>query len=109
MKKGVKMKSIEEIISLIDTEMDFYSYVDFYNNAELLKNMYIRYCGNNIRTKKLYCWYVYSRRMTTTEKNMVWDYLNNDINLGDLTDYYLGDKNNSNEINEDLLNLLGGF
>lgn len=81
------MKGIEQIINLIENEMDFYSYEDFYNNAEPLKNMYQIYCEKDFRTKKLYCWYVYSREIKYGQKNRIWDYLNNDISLGELMEY----------------------
>ena len=81
------MKDINEIITLIENEMDFYSYEDFYKCAEPLKKMYNKYCENDYRTKKLYCWYVYSREIKYSQKNRIWDYLNNDISLGELMEY----------------------
>jgi len=81
------MKELDEILSLINKEMDFYSYEDFYNNAKELKNMYHKYCDNNYRTQKLYCWYVYSRDIKYSQKNRIWEFLNNDISLGDLMKY----------------------
>ena len=81
------MKDIEQIINLIENEMDFYSYEDFYTNAQPLKKMYQTYCENDFRTKKLYCWYVYSRELKYGQKNRIWDYLNNDISLGELMEY----------------------
>ena len=81
------MRNIEQIINLIDNEMDFYSYEDFYRNAEPLKRMYHAFCENDFRTKKLYHWYVYSREIKYGQKNRIWDYLNNDISLGELMEY----------------------
>lgn len=86
------MNNIEQTISYIEDEMDFYSYKDFYMNANVLKKMYLQV---DIRTKKLYKWYVYSREITTNQKNRIWDFLNNDISLGDLMEYEVSKKKKS--------------
>ena len=69
------MDNLKETVNLINSVMDFYSYQDFRNNSILIKKIYMQ---QNHRTKKLYLWYVYSRDMTEKQKNMVWDFLNND-------------------------------
>lgn len=78
------MNELDNIIILIENEMDFYSYEDFYVNAAALKKMYDTI---DIRTKKLYKWYVYSREINYNLKNRIWDYLNNNISLGSFMEY----------------------
>lgn len=78
------MNDVNEIVSFIEEEMDFYSYVDFFRNARALKRLYR---SIDIRTKKLYKWYVYSREIPLSYKNKIWDYLNGEISLGELTVY----------------------
>ena len=68
----------------IETNMTFYSFNDFIDNRKLLKRLYDL---KDIRTKKLYKWYVYASFMTYKKKCLVWDYLNGSINDKDLTRY----------------------
>lgn len=89
------MNNVKDIISYIEDEMDFYSYNDFYVNARELKNMYVNI---DIRTKKLYKWYVYSREISTNQKNRIWEYLNGDLSLGDLMYYEKDGKKNHKKI-----------
>lgn len=83
--KGIQMQSknkelerLYEDTLFIEAEMSFYSWQDFRRNANAIRNMY-RYV--EFRTKKLYKWYVYSRPMTSKQKNFVWEFLNNETNL----------------------------
>jgi len=78
------MSETERLISFIECEMDFYSYPDFFEQAEILKKMFIK---ADIRTKKLYKWYVYSRDIKYGQKNRIWEFLNNDISYHDLINY----------------------
>lgn len=78
------MSETEKLLNFIECEMDFYSYQDFYQQAEPLKKLFDRV---DIRTKKLYKYYVYSRDIKYSQKNRIWDYLNNDISLGALMTY----------------------
>lgn len=58
----------------IRKEMRFYSFQDFKENKEIIKFMYQHL---NIRTKKLYQWYVFSNPMCYNQKCLIWDFLNN--------------------------------
>jgi len=78
------MSETERLINFIESEMDFYSYQDFYQQAAPLKRLFD---SVDIRTKKLYKYYVYSRDIKYGQKNRIWDYLNNDISLGALMTY----------------------
>lgn len=60
-------------ILFIDTCLDFYSYKDFKNNSIAIKK---RYNLLPIRIKKIYQWYVYSRDITYSQKNRIWEFLN---------------------------------
>lgn len=60
----------------IENNMKFYSFKDFYNNKKRIKYIYDH---KDIRTKKLYKWYVYSNSMSYKLKCAIWSYLNNDI------------------------------
>lgn len=85
------MQDIEKIVSYIEKEMDFYSYEDFYLNAKAIKKLYE---ALEHRTNKLiYKWYIYSRDINYSQKNRIWDYLNNDKSLGDLMDYEMNKSN----------------
>ena len=77
------MNDVDKIVDFINTEMDFYSYENFLENAAPLKRLY---SSVDSRTKKLYRWYVYSRCIPYVQKNKIWEYLNNDIGLAKLAD-----------------------
>ena len=60
----------------IETNMTFYSFKDFLDNRKLIKRLFD---SKDIRTKKLYKWYVYASFMTYKRKCLVWDYLNDNM------------------------------
>lgn len=78
-------KNIETLIDdlyldseFIESTMSFYSYQDFKNNCLIIRKIYLE---QKFRTKKLFKWYVYSRLMSMKQKDMVWDFLNNNANI----------------------------
>ena len=75
------MNELDKLMDFIDKEMDFYSYENFLENAAPLKRLF---AAVDSRTKKLYRWYVYSRNIGYSQKNKIWEYLNNDIGLAAL-------------------------
>lgn len=68
----------------IENYMKFYSFKDFYENKERLRKIYL---AKDIRTKKLYKWYVYSSLMSYRLKCAIWDYLNENMSDIDLEKY----------------------
>lgn len=81
-------KNIERLINelYLDTEfiesaMSFYSYQDFKRNCLIIKKIYL---AQGFRTKKLFKWYVYSRVMSIKQKDLIWDFLNNNDSIFEL-------------------------
>lgn len=62
-------------MEFIKNEMNFYSYNDFKNQKWILKLLYNRL---DEASKQLYMWYVYSREINSSQKAMIWDFLNRD-------------------------------
>lgn len=61
-------------VDFISKEMQFYSYEDFMNNAEWIKRLYQKLNRNG---KKMYMWYVFSKRYISFNKvSQIWDILN---------------------------------
>lgn len=76
----------------IDTFLKFYTLEDFYRHRILIRSRY-KALGTNARM--FYKWYVYANiNMNETQKNVVWEYLNNDTMPGSLIFAYI--KNNKN-------------
>ena len=64
----------------IDTFLKFYTLEDFYKHRILIRS---RYKALSTYAKMFYKWYVYANiNMDQTQKNVVWEYLNNDTMPG---------------------------
>ena len=63
----------------INTEMVFYTYEDFVENAYAIRRLY-----SVLRNKLFYRWYVYSHTLSLKRKDKIWEFLNNDIKYDDL-------------------------
>lgn len=68
----------------IEEEMQFYSFIDFVNNAKRLKYTYERIPKE---IKKLYKWYVYASPLNYNQKCLIWNYLNDFNEYEDLLFY----------------------
>lgn len=73
--------------------MTFKSYKEFCESADIYKNSYKNINKvKNIKLKNDYmkCWkdYVYELNERTHFKHLIWNYLNDSINLKELTYYY---------------------
>lgn len=77
------MNDIDKVIDFIETQLDFYSFKDFLEHRTRFKTVYRRL---EFRTKKLYKWYIYSRKISSKSKEKIWEYLNGDINEKQLID-----------------------
>ena len=83
LKKGtIEYMEYEISSEFIIHEMNFYSWKDFLVRAKNLKAMFLT---TNHLTRQLYLWYVYSRTLSTKQKNGVWAYLNNNLSFKNLT------------------------
>lgn len=64
----------------IDSEMRFDTFELFLQDAEAIKRLY-----KKLNCKLFYKWYVYSQTLSTSRKNGIWCYLNDDITYEKLT------------------------
>ena len=66
----------------ISNTMKYYTYKDFINNCQLIKNRFNNLSRNG---KKFYMWYVFANIHTTYAiKCKIWGFLNNDYTQEDL-------------------------
>ena len=72
--------------AFIYREMRFFTFQEFYENCEAIKWLYKRCLGK--LGKMFYRWYVYANiHTTTTQKNKIWDYLNDYVEKPTLSLY----------------------
>lgn len=64
----------------IDLEMRFTTFEEFVSDAGAIKRLYC-----NLKNKLFYKWYVYAHLFSTSRKNAIWEYLNDDITYEKLT------------------------
>ena len=71
-----------EYYDFIKTDMCFYTFKDFVNNAEYIKNIFDT---STKYEKQLYKLYVYANtHMNLSRKDLIWDYLNGYKNFANL-------------------------
>lgn len=64
----------------IDIEMRFNTFEEFVADAGAIKRLY-----SALNHKLFYKWYVYAHLFSTTRKNAIWEYLNDDLPYEKLT------------------------